>query len=84
MAWNGGWTGEGNRSIEPVGLGGGLQTGLAEVGWAGVGGDGDTTLGVHLEVHVWAPLANLASRVKVAGGKETQVDTMIQRCPTGW
>jgi hypothetical protein len=45
VAWNGGWTGGGNRSVEPAGLGGGLQAGLAEIGWAGVGGDGNTTLG---------------------------------------
>jgi hypothetical protein len=45
VAWNGGWIGGGNRSIEPAGLGGGLQAGLAEIGWAGVGGDSDTTLG---------------------------------------
>ena len=45
VAWNGGWTGGGNRSVEPTGLGGGLQAGLAEIGRAGVGGDGNTTLG---------------------------------------
>ena len=31
--------------MEPVGLGGGLQGGLAEVVQGGVGGEGDTTLG---------------------------------------
>ena len=46
VAWNGRWTGGGNRSVEPAGLGGGLQAGLAEIGRAGVGGDGNTTLGV--------------------------------------
>ena len=45
VAWNGRWTGEDNRSIKPAGLGGGLQAGLAEIGWAGVGGDNNTTLG---------------------------------------
>jgi hypothetical protein len=45
VAWNGGWTGGGDRSVEPAGLGGGLQAGLAEIGRADVGGDGGTTLG---------------------------------------
>ena len=45
VAWNGGQTGGGNRNVEPVGLGGRLQAGLAEIGWAGVSGDGNTTLG---------------------------------------
>ncbi len=45
VAWNGGWTGVGNRCVEPAGLGGGLQAGLAEAGGAGVGGEGNTTLG---------------------------------------
>ena len=38
-------TGVGNRSIEPAGLGGGLQAGLAEAGWASVDDEGATTLG---------------------------------------
>ncbi len=45
VAWNGGRTGVGNRCVEPAGLGGRLQAGLAELGWAGVGGDGNTTFG---------------------------------------
>ncbi len=44
-AWNGGQTGVGTRSVEPAGLGGGLQAGLAEAGQAGVGSEDDTTLG---------------------------------------
>ena len=44
-AWNGRRTGVGNRSVEFAGLGSGLQAGLAEAGWAGVVGEGDTTLG---------------------------------------
>ena len=43
--WNGVWTGVGERSVETAGLGGGLHDGLDEIGWAGVNGEGDTTLG---------------------------------------
>ena len=45
VAWNGGRTGVGKRSVEPAGLGSGLHTGIDEIGRAGVGGEGDTTLG---------------------------------------
>jgi hypothetical protein len=45
VAWNGAWTGEGDRKTEPDGLGGGLQDGLDTIGRAGVSGEGDTTLG---------------------------------------
>jgi hypothetical protein len=45
VAWNGAWTGVGDRNVEPDGLGGGLHTGLDKIGRAGVGGAGDTTLG---------------------------------------
>jgi len=46
VAWNGTWTGVGDRNVEPDGLGGGLQDqdGLDKIGWAGVGGEGETTL----------------------------------------
>ena len=39
------WTGEGDRKVEPDGLGGGLQDGLDTIGRTGVDGEGDTTLG---------------------------------------
>jgi hypothetical protein len=45
VAWYAGRTGVGTRCVEPAGLGGGLQSGLAEVVQGGVGGEGDTTLG---------------------------------------
>ena len=45
VAWKGAWTGEGERQVEPDGLGGGLHDGLATIWRAGVGGEGDTTLG---------------------------------------
>ena len=45
VAWYAGRTGVGTRRVEPAGLGGGLQSGLAEVVQGGVGGEGDTTLG---------------------------------------
>jgi hypothetical protein len=45
VAWKGAWTGVGDRNVDPAGLGGGLHGGLATNGWAGVDGDGDTTLG---------------------------------------
>ena len=41
VAGNGAWTGVGERTVEPDGLGGGLHA----IGRAGVGGAGDTTLG---------------------------------------
>jgi len=45
VAWNGVWTGVGERSVETAGLGGGLHCGLDEIELAGVDGEGDTTLG---------------------------------------
>ena len=45
VAWNEAWTGVGDRNVDPAGLGGGLHGGLATNGWAGVDGDGNTTLG---------------------------------------
>ena len=45
MAWKGAWTGVGDRNVEPAGLGGGLHAGLATTWWAGVIGEGETTLG---------------------------------------
>ena len=45
VAWKGAWTGEGERQVEPDGMGGGLHDGLATIWRAGVGGEGDTTLG---------------------------------------
>jgi hypothetical protein len=44
VAWKGAWTGVGDRNVEPAGLSGGLHDGLATMGWAGVGGEGNTTL----------------------------------------
>ena len=45
VAWYAGRTGVGTRCVEPAGLGGGLESGLAEVVLGGVGGKGDTILG---------------------------------------
>jgi hypothetical protein len=45
VAWKVAWTGVGDSNVEPAGLGGELNGGLATNGWAGVDGDGDTTLG---------------------------------------
>ncbi len=45
VAWKGAWTGVGDRNVEPDGLGGGLHDGLATIGRAGVGSEGNTTLG---------------------------------------
>jgi hypothetical protein len=44
VAWKGAWTGVGDSNVEPAGLGGRLHGGLATNEWAGVDGDGDTTL----------------------------------------
>ncbi len=41
VAWKGAWTGVGEKNVEPAGLGGGLNG----LGWVGVGGEGNTTLG---------------------------------------
>jgi len=38
-------SGDGERQVEPNGLGGGLHDGLATIWRAGVGGEGDTALG---------------------------------------
>ena len=43
--WKGAWTGEGDKKVEADGLDGGLQDELGTIGWAGVGGEGATTLG---------------------------------------
>ena len=45
VAWTGAWTGVGARNVELAGLGGGLHDVLDATGRAGVGGEGDTTLG---------------------------------------
>ena len=45
VAWKGAWSRVGDRNVEPAGLGGGLHDGLATIWRAGVGGEGDTTLG---------------------------------------
>jgi hypothetical protein len=45
VAWNDAWTGVGDRNEEPAGLGSGRHGWLATNWWAGVDGDGDTTLG---------------------------------------
>ncbi len=45
IAWKGSWTGDGDRKVEPDGLGGGLQDGLDTIGRVDVGGEGATTLG---------------------------------------
>jgi hypothetical protein len=81
VAWDGGQTGVGNRSVEPAGLGSGLQAELAETEWAGVGGEGNTTLGGSC---VGTGTLGPALGFKVAGRMEAQVATMIQRCPKGW
>ena len=45
VAWKGAWTGVGDRNVEPDGLGGGFHNGLVTIGRAGVGSEGNTTLG---------------------------------------
>jgi hypothetical protein len=45
VAWKGAWTGVGDSNVEPAGLGAGLKSGLVTSEWAGVVGDGATTLG---------------------------------------
>ena len=45
VAWNGAWTGVGDRNEDPDGLGGGLHDGLDKIGRTGVAGAGDIPLG---------------------------------------
>jgi hypothetical protein len=78
VAWHGGRTGVGNRSVEPAGLGGGLQVGLAESGRAGVSGEDNTTLGGSCVGTLDCPVI-----FEVAGRMEAPIAAMIQRCPEG-
>jgi len=80
VAWNGTWTGVGDRNVEPDGLGGGLQDGLDKLG----GSVSAVKARPPLEVPVWAPLDDQASGFEVAGRREVQVAAMIQRCLEGW
>jgi hypothetical protein len=45
MAWKGGRTGAGNKSVEAAGLRGGVQEGIGNSGGLGVGVGGEITLG---------------------------------------
>ncbi len=45
MAWKQGETGEGDRSVEAAGLGGGVPEGIGNCGGLGVGGGREITLG---------------------------------------
>ncbi len=63
VAWKGACTGDGDRKVEPDGLGGGLEDGLDTIGWAGP---------------VWAPLDDEASGFEVAGRREVRVVAMIR------
>ena len=75
------WIGGGDSNVEPAGLGGGLHGGIATNGWAGVDGDGDTTLGGSC---VEAPLDGQALGSEVAGRREARVVAKIRRCLEGW
>ena len=79
VAWNGGWTEVGNRSIEPAGLGGGLQAVLAETGRGGVSGEGDTTLGGSCVGTLGRPGIGIRGGRKDGGDSSRQDSKMSQR-----
>ncbi len=79
VAWNGGRTGVGNRCIEPAGLGGELQSGLAEVVLGGVGGEGDTTLGGSCVVTLGCPGIGGRGGRKDGGASSCHDSNMSQR-----
>jgi hypothetical protein len=81
-AWNGAWTGVGDRNVELAGWGGGLHVGLANFGRAGDGGEVDTTLGESCMGN--RGRLGKGGGVEGAGSREAQVASMIQKCRGGW
>ena len=79
VAWNGGQTGVGNRCVEPAGLGGGLQSGLAEVVLGSVGGEGDTTLGGSCVGTLGCPGIRIRGGQKDGGASSRYDSNMSQR-----
>ncbi len=77
-AWKGAWTGEGERQVEPDGLGGGLHAGLATIWRAGVGGEGNTTLGGSCVGTLGRPGIGIRGGWK-AGGARSPHDSKMSR-----
>ena len=73
VAWNGAWTGVGDRNVEPDGMGGELHDGLDKIGRVGVCSAGKPPL----EDPAWIPLDGPASGFKVGGRREAQGAAMI-------
>ncbi len=79
VAWKGAWTGVGDRNIEPDGLGGGLHDGLATIGQAGVGDEGDTTLGGSCVGTLGRPGIGIQGGWKEGGASSRHDSKMSQR-----
>jgi hypothetical protein len=80
VAWKGAWTGEGDRKVDPDGLGGGLQDGLDTIGRAGVGGEGDdTTLGGCCVGTLGRPGIGIRGGWKEGGASSRQDSKMSRR-----
>jgi hypothetical protein len=79
VAWKGAWTGVGDSNVEPAELGGGLHGGLATNGWAGVDGDGDTTLGGSCVGTLGRPGIEIRDGRKEGGTSSPHESKMSQR-----
>ena len=79
VAWYAGRTGVGTRCVEPAGLGGGLQSGLAEVRLGGVRGEGDTTLGGSCVGTLGCPDIGIQGGQKDGGARSRHDLNMSQR-----
>ena len=82
VAWYAGWTGVGTRCVEPASLGGGLQSGLAEVVLGGVGGEEDTTLGGSCVGTLGRPGIQIRGGRKNGGASSRHDSNMSQRLAT--
>ena len=79
VAWYADRTGVGTRCVEPAGLGGGLQSWLAEVVLGGVGGEGDTTLGGSCVGTLGCPGIRIRGGQKDGGASSRYDSNMSQR-----
>jgi hypothetical protein len=79
VAWKGAWTKVvGDRNVEPAGLGGGLQDGLATIWRAGVDGEGETTLGGSCGGALGRPGIGIRAGWK-GGGASSRHDSKMSR-----
>ncbi len=75
----GAWNGVGDRYVEPAGLGGGLHDGLATIWRAGVGGEGDNTLGGSCMGTLGRPGIGVRVGWKAGGASSCHDSKMSQR-----